>query len=735
MGSMQGEQSPALSYSSSVPVRREPPLQMPFYLGHEPGEDTTIGGYWIVIWRRRGTVIAVMVALATMAAIVSFRTRPVYKAEARVEVSAESPQTESLQSYYERLPSNDNYLRTQIQVLQTDNLAWRTIEQLNLGNSDVFGGSAQSNPQRRRMELINRFKGQLSVELVPGSRVIRVGFESVDPEFAARVANALVNNYIDYNFRQQYDATRAASVRMEQQLDELKAAVEESQRSLVEYERANAIVTTSDKQNVIEQRLGELSTDLSSAQNDRIQKEALYEQVRTDSAQANALADDELLQKLRENYSNLDNHYVEAQAQYGPTFPRVIRLQKQVEAAQALVDKERNRVIEKIHGEYLTAVNREKLISSAVAQQKDQQGKLNQLLVQHNILKGEFETNQKLYQRLLQQLKDATIAAGLRSTNIHFVDPALTPIIPERPRKLQNIVVAMLVGLVLGIVIAFGQESLDSSLRAPEDVELLIATPTLGVIPVRTVANVPKTRRLMGAKPPSEAGVALTALNDAKSPPAEAYRALRTAILLSTSPHPPTSILITSSNAGEGKTSTAVNLAITLAQSGAQVALVDCDMRKPGVARVLGLRASIGISTVLTRQHGLPDTLQCFAGAKGLYVIPAGPVPPNPAELLSSHAMKQVIEELSQHFRHIIIDSPPILAVTDSTILSSMVDGVILVVESGTTHKKMVLRARRILENAGGRILGVALNKYDARSDGYYGGYYHEYPYAEASDR
>lgn len=735
MGSAQGEHSPALSFGSSTPIRREPLLPMFSYVGHTPAEDTTIGGYWAVIWRRRGTVIAVMVALTTVAAIVSFRTRPVYKAEARVEVSAESPQTESLQSYYERLPSNDNYLRTQIQVLQTDNLAWRTVEQLNLGNGDAFGGSTQSDPQRRRMELINRFKGQLSVELVPGSRVIKVGFESVDPEFAARVTNALVNNYIDYNFRQQYDATRLASVRMEQQLDELKAAVEESQRSLAEYERANAIVTVSDKQNVIEQRLGELSTDLSSAQNDRIQKEALYQQVHTAPAQADALADDELLQKLRENYSNLDNRCVEAQAQYGPTFPKVIRLQKQVEAAQALVDKERSRVVEKIHGEYLAAVNREKLISSAVAQQKDQQGKLNQLLVQHNILKGDFETNQKLYQRLLQQLKDATIAAGLRSTNIHFVDPALTPIVPVRPRKLQNIVVAMFAGLGLGMIIAFGQESLDSSLRAPEDVELLIASPTLGVIPVRRFPNVPKTRRLMGGKSASEAGVALTALNDAKSQPAEAYRALRTAVLLSTSPQPPTSILITSSNAGEGKTSTAVNLAITLAQSGAQVALVDCDMRKPGVVRVLGLRANKGISTVLTRQHDLLDTLQCFAGAKGLYVIGAGPVPPNPAELLSSQAMKQVIEELSQHFRHVIIDSPPILAVTDSTILSSMVDGVVLVVESGATHKKMVLRARRILENAGGRILGVALNKYDARSDGYYGGYYREYPYAEASER
>jgi len=742
MASDQVERQPLLTGGVVAPRRPEPFAFPPSLESGAQSRDAVPRAVWLVLWRRRWMVLSVAFMLATVAGIVSFTTKPVYRAVARVEVSAEFPQMESVQSIYTQLPSNDNFLRTQIQVLQTDTLAWRTIEQLDSRDAATFGKTSEVESQSRRLQLIHRFKDSLSVELVPGSRIIQVGFESTDPNLATRVVNTLVKNYIDYSFRQQYDATRETSARLEQQLDELKAKVEKSQQALVEYERANAIVSVNNKENVIEQRLGELSSDLTAAQNERIQKQALYEQVSTSPVQADALADNELIQKLKENYSALENQYVEAQEQYGPTFPKVTRLQKQMDAAQSLVDKERKRILDRIHGEYLAALEREKLISAAVAQQKDLEGRLNQLLVQHNLLKGEFDTNQQLYQRLLQELKDATVAAGLRSTNIHFVDPALPPTLPERPRKKQNVAIALVAGLVLGSLLAFVRESFDSSVRTPEDVELLIASPLLAMIPVQKLPVAAKTRLLRGgALGPKDASskdttqnVAQAALHQGGSALVEAYRALRTATLLSTSQCPPTSILVTSSRAGEGKTSTACNLAITLAQSGANVVILDCDMRKPGISRAMGVQGRVGMSNLLAGQEEWSKAILPVNDAPHLYVIPSGMIPPNPAELLASKGMEQLLAEISSHFRHIIIDSPPLLAVTDATIISNMVDGVILVVEAGATHNKMVVRAHRMIESAGGRVLGAVLNKYDVHSEGYYGAHYYTYPYSSSDD-
>src|SRR6266567_2260639 len=689
--------------------------------------------YWHILVRRRWIIVTVMAVLVTLVAIASFKKKPIYRATAAVEVDSETPQVQTLNDSYQQFPMDQDFLRTQLQVLKTDNLAWRTVEQLRLGENPSFSPAEQRDksdpnyPEHHKMQLIREFQSDLSVELVPGSRIVQVSFESRDPALAASVANALVDNYLDYNFREKYDATRQASGRMEQQLDELKANVEKSQQELVDYQRKHDIVDVSDKQSVVEQRLGELSTQLTTAQSDRIQKEALFTQVQSNPEKVASLAQNELLQKLEEQQAGLKKEYVEALSQYGPAFPKVMRLQKQVDAYQSIIDVERNRVVDRLRRDYASAVARESLLTQAVSRQKGELGEFNKLLVQQNILKGDFETNQKLYERLLDHLKDATVSAGLKSTNIHLVDTALVPSYPVRPKKLLNIALALLAGLILGVSLAFVQDSLDHSLKNLEEVEVLLSVPALAMIPVKRPLG-RQLRQLGNGKgrllAAMNGNLGLEVLNHATSAVAESFRSLRTSTLLSMAMRPPQTVLVTSSKAGEGKTTTAVNLALALAQQQGEVLIIDCDMRNPGVARVLSLDSEIGLSTVLTGRDTLDASLQRFSALPNLWALTTGPLPPNPAELLSSGRMAEILRELQTRFRHIVIDSPPLLLVTDATILSALADGVILVVQAGLTPRKAVVRACRVLHWAGAKTLGVVLNKVDLRFDEYYGAYY-----------
>ncbi len=712
-------------------------------------EYVSLAAYWHILLKRRWTVFTVALALVTLVAMVSFKMKPIYKATARVQVEAETPMIQSINEVFQKTQADSEFLQTQIQVVKSENLAWRTIEQLGLAQHLIAQEKlAKMEPDKRKVRLISAFKDDLKVELVPKTRMILVSYESPDPRLAAQVATTLVNNYIDYNFRQKYDATRQASGWMEQQLDELKARVEKSQQDLVAYERQNQIVNTTEKQNVVGQVLADLSRDLTVAESDRLQKEAIYREVMANPSHMASLAHNDLLQKLEEKSADLRGQYAEVLAQYGPKFPKAQRLQEQIRENQAQIEREQHRVMERIRKDYRTAVNRERLATAAVVAQKQEVGKLNQLLVQHNILQRDFDSNQQLYQSLLQRLKDATVSAGLRSANIHMVDSALPPTSPVRPKKLLNIAIGFLAGVILGMIGAFAQEGLDHSIKSAEEVEVLLATPALAIIPLDRSGMVAHRSLLARVSSSgkretrtSSDSVALTISTKPQSVLAEAYRSLRTAILLSVAPNAPKMLLITSPHAGEGKTATALNLAQTMAQRKGPVLIMDCDLRKGSIAKLLGISYEKGVSTVLTGGDSIENALQQCALQPNLWVLPSGPVPPNPAELLSSDTMATLCTELASRFEHIIIDSPPVLAVTDATILSSLAGGVVLVVESGATPRGALLRTRNVLENAGARILGVVMNKLDLRQQGYYGNYghysynhyYSSYPYGRDS--
>ena len=685
--------------------------------------------YVHILLKRRWTVLTVAILLTSAVAVVSFKMRPVYRATARVEVEAEAPQIQSLNDLYRSIPSDDTFLQTQVDVLESDNLAWQTIQQLGIAQQpDALTGSPaqlsvpSETPEALEGRLIRAFKKHLDVKVMRNSRMIEINFESTDPRLAANVANALMKDYAEYNFRKKYDATRQASGWMEGQLDELKAKVEKSQQALVDYERQNAIVNVGEKQNVVEEHLADLSKDLTVAQNDLLQKQSLYELTRSNKSQVAVLGQDELLQKLEENAASLQSGYVAALDQYGPRFPKVLRLHDQVAQMQALIDQERAKILQRSQSRYLAASDRVKLLSDAVAQGKIDLGEMNQLLIQHNLLKREFETNQQLYDSLLQRLKDATVSAGLRANNIHVVDAALVPAIPVRPRKLLNAGVALGLGLIIGIALAFLEEGLDNSIKSSEDVERLVPAPALAIVPSASSVEMGSRRKTRGdgEAGPLRGGVEMVLMEAPSSALAESYRALRTSILLSTATRPPQTMLVTSPNPNEGKSCTSLNLALALAQRGGKVLIVDGDLRKQGIARHFGMSNEKGLSSYLAGAHPLVDALRRFDPMPSLWVLPAGPLAPNPAELLSSSFMERMVQELRQGFDHIVIDSPPALMVTDATILSRLVDGTILVVENGMTVRGALVRTYRILHAAGGKVLGVVMNKVDLRRDGYY---------------
>ncbi|HKS95801.1 MAG TPA: polysaccharide biosynthesis tyrosine autokinase [Terriglobia bacterium] len=691
----------------------------------------TLRAYYNLLSRRRWELLGTVVAVLVPVAIYSFKVIPVYRATARMEIEADTAQIRSLNDYDRDLPTSEAFLKTQVKVLESDDLAWEVIQQTGLAQAPDFARPAGVREETilstrtAQARLIAKFLDRLTVQLDPGTHMMEVSFDSTDPDQAARVANELVKDYVEYSFHQKYDATRQASEWMEQQLDELKAKVESSQQALVNYERANSIVNVNDKQSVSEERLADLSKDLTAAESDRAEKESLYNTVKSDPTHAAELADDSLLEQLEAKYADAQAEYIEAQDTYGPNFPKVIRLRDRATGLRQLIERERKQVIDRVENSYRAALDRERLLRDTVARQKVEVGNLNQLLIQHNLLKREFETNQQLYDSLLQRLKDATVSAGLRATNIHVVDSARPPADPVRPRKVRNLAVGLMIGFLLGVALVFAHESLEhATVKTAEDVERLVHAPSLAVIPAVSSRSYPVPPiKHRGPKELKDGVVALALLDRPTSPLAESYRALRSALLFSTVPAPQI-LLVTSSRPSEGKTSTAVNLGLAFAQNGARVLLIDSDLRAFGVTRALGLPNDRGLSGVLTGAYSLDEAIEQLDSLGDLWVLPAGPRAPNPAELLSSSIMERLLEELRPRFDHVVFDSPPLLLVTDATILSTLTDGVILVVESGVTTPDALIQAHRTLKSAGARVLGVAVNKVDTKRDGCYYTYY-----------
>jgi polysaccharide biosynthesis transport protein len=701
--------------------------------------------YLLILRKHQWLIVSFMLAVVTIVSIATFRMEPVYVATARIELGRENANILPFQGTdsYDYMLDLENYIETQSKILTSETLALQTIRTGVLTGQPQFQNSDPSSEalvtgslanQKRPPEL-GAFLGSLSVKRVPISRLMDISFEATNPELAAQVVNAHIRNFIDQNRRSHYDATTAATTWLTDQLDELKIKVKNSEDARLDYERKNQIWEIDDKQNLTTQRLSEISRQLIDAQGERMRKQSLFEFAKQGDADlVPQIRDSAGVQDLLRRRSELNGQYTEAINQYGPNFPKVQRLQSQLKEIDQNLDREKRAVVARLGSEYHEAQQREELLVRTLDQQKSEANLMSERMVQYNILKRDAEADKALYDGLLTKLKEAGISAALQSSNIRVVDPAMIPSYPSRPAKGRNVALAFLVGLVGGIGLAILREYMDNTVKTPDDVETLARLPSLAVVPA--FEDSPGDAR--SRKTLSEAignghsrHVELVAQHLPKSQMSEAFRALRTALLLSQAGSPPQVILVTSALPREGKTTAAANLAVTLAQLGDRTLLIDADLRKPGIGRLLNMTSGkyAGLSSYLAGVSSLELVTVQHPAIPNLSAIPTGPLPPNPADLLSSHKLADAIAELRTKFKFIVIDTPPVMAATDAVILSVQADGVLLVVRSGETPKEAFTRTRDLLVSVKCRLLGVVLNAVNSSAPDYYYSYRY-YPYA-----
>jgi polysaccharide biosynthesis transport protein len=704
--------------------------------------------YLMVLRKHQWLIAFFLLTVVSIVTIATFRMRPIYEATARVEIDRETAngfhfnEADQDDAYMDL----EDYIVTQSKILQSETLAAETVKSMRLDLLREFGGSpsrtekpapAGSDASLTRPLGVGALLSGLSVKRVPNSRLLDVTFETTDPVLAARVVNEHLHNFIEQNFRSRFEAATQASNWMASQLNEMKIKVENAEDTRLEYERQNQIWTIDEKSDISTEKMAEIEKQLTDAEAERINKEAVYELAQSGNYDAiAAVRESPVIQDILKQQTTLSSQYTDAVNQYGPKYPKVLRIQAQLKDLDDLIQREKLNIGNQVEADYHAARQREVLLKQALDEQRAEVNQTAEKLVQYSILKREADTNKQLYDGMLQKLKEAGINAGLRSSNIRIVDPALIPSYPSRPNKTRNILLSIVAGLIGGIGLTLLREYLDNTVKTPDDIETLARMPSLAVVPALTSSSGKRRGRLSRIlRAPvvtsREGRAELISHNMPQSQMSEAFRALRTSLLLSQADHPPQVILMTSALPREGKTTAAVNLAVTLAQLGDRTLLVDADLRKPGINRALSLvdGKHAGLSSYLAGVSSLDLITVPHPAITNLDAIPTGPIPPNPADLLSSRRLAELIGELRNRYKFVVIDSPPIMAATDAVILSVLVDGVLMVVRSGETPKEAFTRTRDLLTGVKCRMLGAVLNAVDASSPDYYYSYRY-YPYS-----
>ena len=752
------DSGPLVPVNGQILRELQPPLPIEFNRNAAPGgypaipaQDSLLREYLRVLIKNKWVVIGSLLLVMGVVAISTLRSTPIYEAVGSIAINKMDPVTFNLKDSSSSVDYYDpTDLDTEVRILKSDLLALQVIRQLNLDKQPEFEAKGKTTPSSlelttdamqpdsaRTSAVLATFKGNLQVALVPNTRIIEVRYRSPDKNIAARVVNTLANTYVEQNFKTRFESTMQASDWLSKQLVDLQIKVETSQEKLVKYQKEHEILGIDEKQNITTAKLDELNRELTSAESVRMEKESIYHLVQTgdsdsiaaaanvDGASRGSSANSALLEKLREQQADLKIQVAQLSTQFGPSYPKLAQLNSQLKEVDAEIQTEIRKVAARLRGDYLAAVQRESMLRTALEQQKQEANKLNESAIEYSLLKRDVDANRTLSEGLLERLKEAGVTAGLRSNNFRIVDVARVPTSPSGPNLLKNLGFALALGLSTGIGLAFLLESMDNTVRTPEQAQSISALPSLGMIPLgsRSTREMGSNQKLALAS--SKEAVELVTQSRPRSQMAESYRALRTSLLLTFAGGPPTVILITSALPEEGKTTTSVNSAIVLAQKGTRVLLIDADLRRPSIHKTLGMGPKIGLSNVLTGAATLQQAIIPSTILPELFILPAGTPPPNPAELLASAKMKNVLAELRKQYDHIVIDSPPTLSVTDAVVMSTDADAVVLVIRSGHTTKPALRRARDILLQVNARVCGVLVNAVDLNSPDYY--YHYEY--------
>jgi succinoglycan biosynthesis transport protein ExoP len=717
-----------------------------------PAHESAVVDYVRVLQKRKWYIVACLGTIFSVVAIASLKMTKVYEAKGTIEINKpdaslnfQNSPTFSLDYY------DPTELETEIRILQSDLLALQVIRELNLDRRSEFGAAPappsssldlapdplQADPDRAAA-MLGGFKGNLHVALSQNSRIIEVRYDSSDPQMAANIVNTLMQTYVENNFKARFESTMQASAWLQNQLVDMQMKVETSQEKLVKYQREHEILGIDEKQNITTEKLDELNKELTAAESDRMDREAFYRLV--ESGDPDAIASSagsvegqgsgvqtatQLLDSLKNKEADLKLQIADLSPQFGPSYPKIAQLNSQLKEVSAQMQSEMKQIASKVRGQYVTALQRENMLRDALEKQKQEANKLNESAIEFNLLKRDADTYRALYEGLLEKLKEAGIAAGLKSNNFRIVDSARPPGAPIEPNIPRNLLFSLALGLATGVGLAFLLEGLDNTIRTTEQAQMISGLAPLGMIPLgsKSAREGPNPKRLVIAS--SNEAVELVTQVRPQSQMAESYRALRTSLLLSNLGSPPKVIMMTSALPQEGKTTTSINCAVVLAQKGVKVLLIDADLRRPSIHKTLGMGPCSGLSNVLTGSKTLEQVITRTPILPNLWVLPAGTPPPNPAELLASANMLEKLNELREQYDHIVIDTPPSLSVTDAVVLSQRADAVVLVIRSGQTTKQALRRSRNLLAQVNAKVVGVLLNAVDLRSPDYY--YYYEY--------
>src|SRR5580658_10102250 len=704
-------------------------------------QESAIRDYLRVLLKRKWTVLACLFTVFSVVAIASLKMTPVYEASGSIAIN--KPDS-SLGNFNNSTTFNIDYydptdLETEVKILQSDLLALQVVKDLGLDRRPEFGGKIptssssldlapdplQADPSRTSALLAN-FRSNLKVTLAPNTHIVEVHFRSPDKDSAANVVNKLMEAYTENNFKSRFDSTMQASDWLSKQLVDLQMKVETSQEKLVRYQKEHEILGIDEKQNITTAKLDELNKALTAAESERMEKESMYRLVQSGDADtiASAATVPEtpgsgsqsasiLLETLRAKEADTKIQVAELSTQFGPSYPKVAQLNGQIKEIDAQILLETRKVGNKVRGQYMAALQRENMLHDALEKQKQEENKLNESAIEYSILKRDLDSYRTLYEGLMEKMKESAVSAGLKSNNFRIVDVARVPSGPVEPNIPRNIEFAFVLGLTSGVGLAFLLEGLDNTVRTTEQAQMISGLPPLGMIPMvsRTPREVSNPKRLSIAS--SKEAVELVTQTRPNSQMAESYRALRTSLLLTNLGAPPKVIIVTSALPQEGKSTTSISCANVLAQKGTRVLLIDADLRRPSIHKTLGMGPRSGLSNVLTGSATLEQVITRVPSLPNVFVLPAGTPPPNPAELLASTQMRDVLEELRGQYDFIVVDTPPTLSVTDAVVLSPRADAIVLVIRSGQTTKQALRRSRDLLTQVNAKVSGVLLNAVD----------------------
>lgn len=701
--------------------------------GGEPSSLLNIAEYWRLGLKHRFVILGSLAAALVLGLAATLLMTPIYTASTTLQIDREAARVLDVDDVQpqESMIQGEEFFQTQYGILRSRSLAERVIDSLGLANSDTFleqmGASAPDLPEEstaaarvaaRQARVLKLVQENLGVVPTRGSRLVTVTFESPDPELSARIANAFAQNFIQANLERKYQSSSYARAFLEERIAQTKATLEEAERALVAYAANQQIINIQDgdsandrTQSLASNNLVALNSALADATAARVAAEEKWRQARSTSLMSlPEVLQNAAIQNLTEVRARTRAEYEQKAQIYQADWPELVQLRGQMEELDGQIAAVAQNIRRSIENQYRVAANQEQALQARVNALKGDVLDLRDRSVQYNILQRELDTNRTLYDGLLQRYKEVGITAGVSTNNISIIDRAEPPARPSKPDLVLNMLLAFVLGLGVGVVAAILLEALDQSLATPEDVETKLGLPVLGTIPLIDKSETP-----------------LAALSDARSPLAEAYYSLRTALQFSTADGAPATLLVTSTSPAEGKSTTAYAIAVNLARVGKRVLLADGDLRNPSMHRMVGVDNDRGVSNLLAGSATIEEVTRP-SGQQNMDFIPCGPLPPSPAELWGSDRLRRLLTELTERYDHVIIDGPPILGFADAPILGSAVDGTVFILASRGVRRAQARGALRRLSLGDIRLLGAVLTKFDTKAT-QYGGYDYAYDY------